>query len=303
MAALALQLDDFPWDTLLQHIEDKQCTPFIGAGACAGVLPLAPDLATKLIEEDERSSGRPCPLPNRQDLGKVCQYLAVTRKSGRWPKMRIVEHLSAYPLPDFENPKQIHRVLADLKLPIYLTTNYDDLMGLAMERNSRTVTRDFARWSKGLRGNSSPFDAGYHPTPQQPVIFHLHGMLSQSASMVATEDDYVDFLVNLSRDLANPPTQAGQKSVLPLPIHTALVSNMLLFVGYSLSDVNFRVILRGLIGSLDVSEIVDGIAIQYSAGDPEEFLKYVSDYFQRSLKMQVFWSTAERFAEELRKRL
>jgi hypothetical protein len=303
MAALAFELDDFPWGTLLQHIRDKQCTPFVGAGACAGILPLAAELATQLIEDDERSSGRRCPLPNRQDLAKVCQYLAVTRKNGRWPKMRIIERLSTYSRPDFENRNQIHRVLADLKLPVYLTTNYDDLLGLAVERNTPNVTRDFARWSKGLRSNSSPFDTGYQPTPQHPVIFHLHGMLGQPASMVATEDDYVDFLVNLSRDLANPPTQAGQKSVLPLPIHTALVSNMLLFVGYSLSDVNFRVILRGLIGSLDVSEIVDGIAIQYSAGDPDEFLKYVADYFQRSLKMQVFWSTAERFAEELRKRL
>ena len=267
-------------------------------------LPLARELARELIEEDERTSGRPCPLPNREDLAKVCQYLAVTRRSGRWPKKRIADILQACPTPDLTNPAQLHRVLADLRLPVYMTTNYDDLLGLAMDRNTVNVTRDFARWSKGLLNQHvSPFDNGYQPTSQNPVVFHLHGALSLPATMVATEDDYVDFLVNVSRDLANPPTQTGQKATLPLPIHTALTSNMLLFVGYSLGDVNFRVILRGLIGSLDLTEVVDSIATQYSAGDPEEFLRYVEAYFERSLKMQVFWSTAEAFAAELRQRL
>jgi hypothetical protein len=176
-------------------------------------------------------------------------------------------------------------------------------MALALQRNTPTVTRDFARWSKGLLRRSSPFDAGYQPTTENPVVFHLHGTLGYPPSMVATEDDYVDFLVNLSRDLANPPTQTGQKAILPLPIHGALTSNMLLFVGYSLSDVNFRVILRGLVGSLDLSEVVDGVAIQYAQNDPEELLQYWEAYFARSLKLQVFWCTAEQFAAELRKRL
>jgi len=29
------------WDELMENIKDKKCTPFIGAGACYGILPLA----------------------------------------------------------------------------------------------------------------------------------------------------------------------------------------------------------------------------------------------------------------------
>ena len=29
-------LTDADWNVLLQRIQDKECTPFIGAGACAG---------------------------------------------------------------------------------------------------------------------------------------------------------------------------------------------------------------------------------------------------------------------------
>ena len=62
--------------------------------------------------------------------------------------------------------------------------------------------------------------------------------------MVASEDDYLDFLVNVSKDLAISPTGPNQRVMLPLPIRTAVSTTTLLFVGYSLADVNFRVMLR-----------------------------------------------------------
>jgi hypothetical protein len=49
-----------------------ECTPFVGAGACAGVLPLAKQLAEDLITEDELETHRQCPLPDRTDLARVC---------------------------------------------------------------------------------------------------------------------------------------------------------------------------------------------------------------------------------------
>jgi hypothetical protein len=300
---MTVKMDRFPWDTVLQSIRAKQCTPFIGAGASRGFLPLAAELAADLIAEDERTSGKPCPLSPRDDLSKACQYLAVTRKSGRWPKTKIAEHFARRGTPHMDDPNQIHRVLADLRLPVYITTNYDDFMGLALERNTATVTRGFARWSKRLMTEDSPLDGGYAPSPTHPVVFHLHGTTRVPASMVASEDDYIDFLVNLSKDLANPPSRPGQKAIIPLPIHQALTSNMLLFVGYGLADINFRVILRSLLGALDLSDLVEGITIQYVDNDAPELLQYVEEYFLRTLKVQVFWCSAQEFAMELRSRM
>ena len=33
-----------------------------------------------------------------------------------------------------------------------------------------------------------------------PVVFHLHGHLGLAESLVLTEDDYLDFLVSISRN-------------------------------------------------------------------------------------------------------
>ncbi len=37
--------DEGDWEGLLYAIKFKQCTPFLGAGACAGVLPLGGEIA------------------------------------------------------------------------------------------------------------------------------------------------------------------------------------------------------------------------------------------------------------------
>ena len=51
--------------------------------------------------------------------------------------------------------------------------------------------------------------AGYKPNENQPLIFHMHGHYSNLESMVLTEDDYLDFLINLTenRNLLPPMLQ------------------------------------------------------------------------------------------------
>ena len=71
--------------------------------------------------------------------------------------------------------------------------------------------------------------------------------------MVLTEDDYLEFLVRMNRDASEP--------LLPPVIRTAF-KDSLLFVGYSLSDWSFRVLFRGLIGSLPAGLGNLSIAVQ-----------------------------------------
>ena len=78
---------------------------------------------------------------------------------------------------------------------------------------------------------------GFVPTPASPVVFHLHGRLSVPESLVLTEDDYLDFLVTVSRD----------QKLLPHQIKRAMAGASLLFIGYRLADWNFRVLHRGLV--------------------------------------------------------
>ena len=72
--------------------------------------------------------------------------------------------------------------------------------------------------------------------------------------MVLTEDDYLAFLVEISTD--------NSERMLPSAIRNALASTSLLFVGYSLSDWDFRVLFRGLMGSLGRTLGMTSIAVQ-----------------------------------------
>ena len=64
-------LQDRDWTLLLRRIKDGKCTPFLGAGACAGILPLGGDIARDWANEYEY------PLADNGDLARVAQYLAV----------------------------------------------------------------------------------------------------------------------------------------------------------------------------------------------------------------------------------
>jgi SIR2-like domain len=295
------------WDTLLRRIKSKACTPFIGAGAAAAYLPLGGGLAQQLAQEFDY------PLADSQDLARVTEFVAVTKRDGLLPKDRIREVIQSVPSPSFENRREIHRVLAGLGLPIYLTTNYDDFMFRALRADGKDVKREVCRWNKLLlEQESSAFDTGYDPTPANPVVFHLHGHADIPESIVVTEDDYLDFLVNISKDLAVSPTGAQQKAALPVRIRSAIRNTTLLFIGYRLADLNFRVVLRGLLSSIEQSTKRISIAVQLrpdtrdskNAGDEvDRMQEYLERYFDWTLNLQVYWGPAADFARELQQRL
>jgi hypothetical protein len=91
--------------------------------------------------------------------------------------------------------------------------------------------------------------------------------------------------------------------MLPFPVRTALRGNTLLFVGYGLRDVNFRVILRAIRRSLPSSNEPLNIAVQYAGDDPQDLQDYLESYFARILKLNVHWSKPKDFATELRKKM
>ncbi len=296
-----MPISENDWRTLLYKIRMGRCTPFVGAGASYPTLPLAAQLATTLVDEYERESSRSCPLPDRGDLAKVTEFLAITYKDAILPKLRIADHIRRLGGSDLGNENDIHRILADFDLPIYLTTNYDDFMLSAIRRTRPAVKREYSRWTKTLLENkASEFDRGYEPTRDQPVVFHLHGHTEVPDAMVVSEDDYLDFLVNTSKDLGVSPLDTRMKTMLPLPIRTAIMTTTLLFVGYGLSDINFRVVLRGLLGSLEPSGQQINIAVQFAGNSTKELQEYLEQYFERTLKLNIFWGSASDFAVKLR---
>ena len=72
------------WKLLLERIKEGRCTPFLGAGARAGALPLGCDIA------QERAKKYNYPLEDSSDLARVARFLAV-RYDPMFPKEQILK--------------------------------------------------------------------------------------------------------------------------------------------------------------------------------------------------------------------
>jgi len=284
------KLEDGDWDILLRRIKDGKCTPFLGAGVNAGLLPLGADIAKKWAAHYHY------PLEDSWDLARVAQFLAVRRRDSMFPKEEAIKELSNVGPPDFTKQALPHGILADLPLPVYLTTNYDDFMAMALRSRNKSPQVEVCRWNDSLQSETSVFSspAGFQPTVGNPLVYHLHGHQDRIESLVLTEDDYLDFLVCISRD----------QTLLPPRVERALTGASLLFIGYRLADWNFRVIFRGLVTNKPVSQRRISVAVQLppAVTDVEQNAqKYLTEYFD-DIKVRVYWGTADEFIAELRTR-
>ena len=282
------------WHTILKRIKDGKCTPFLGAGANYEILPesLGGDIAQQLAEKFEYRG------KDSHDLIRVAQYLAIT-EDAMVPKEEILRLLKeqieqwekAHTLPDFfKKSNEPLGILAELPFPVYITTNYDDLMIKALKAWKKEPKREFCRWNDLLKKRESAFDPEFVPSVANPLIFHLHGYAEKPQSLVLTEDDYINFLVNISSD---------EHKLLPPFIHGIMGGTSLLFIGYALTDWNFRVLFRGLVESMEASLRYATVSVQLPQEVEEE--KYMVEYF-RNIKVDVYWGTAKEFVLELRDR-
>ncbi len=285
---------------ILLKVKDQSSTervvPFIGAGITSVVDETIN--TRKLIKhlKDENS------IPEWVEfkLDKTSQYSDIMPEGifksrnivANYIKKRQDEHLEAmrkekdrgeyFFMPKKNGKKDSMRnplwALANLPIPIYITTNYDTLLEeylIDAKKTPCTIVSNWMGWfgydretadakikdlknkavdkhnnenlkaeEKNLKLIKFNYQAGYY-TVDNPLVFHLHGVIDLPATMVLTEDNYIDFLVSLngkdglSGDIKKIP-------VLPSEIANIFSAKHLLFLGYSLNDINLNVLLRSL---------------------------------------------------------
>lgn len=281
------------WKVLVDKIQRRQCTPFLGAGLSAPHVPLGAEFSARLAKEFGY------PLADVWNLPRVAQFVATSYRDSQFAKGKIADLIlecERQP-PDFSDPAQPHRILAEFGLPMYLTTNYDRFMTRALETFVPEVATVACRWNYETRIAEQAL--AEVPTPGRPLVYHLHGVASNIASMLLTEDDYVDFLMEAQADLAQ---------VVPCPIQEALGTTSLLFVGYGLNDWNFRVLLRSVMRKINKSSKRMNLSVQLPPGDDsiapdrrDEAEAFLCDYLGTE-QVTVYWGDAHEFLAELRQR-
>jgi hypothetical protein len=295
------KLSEEDWKFLLRRIKAQKCTPFLGPGAYTELAPLSLRIAQDWSRHPE------FPFADCNNLPLAAQFLSVLVDTTD-PKDKFIEQFIDLECPGFENPDEPHLVLAALPFPIYITTNYDDLMIRALTRRDKTPKRELCRWNRYIQSDGPPlFSTDYVPSVPNPVVFHLYGYSHTDdgyrktpvpESLVLTEDDYLDFLVNTSKD----------PSLIPPKIQKALTGTTLLLLGYRLDDWSFRVLFRSIVSYLSINPTDIHIAVQLvpvADEAPEDQKRKAQNYFDRYLsrnKMRVHWGKCQDFVADLRRR-
>jgi hypothetical protein len=288
----AVSIDDAGWDDLLQNIGEGICTPFLGAGASVAWLPSAGDLAETWAQQYNY------PLEDSKNLSRVAQFLATTR-SPQFPKIQVQKRFDAVLTPEFHAENDVHALLAGFPLPVYITTNYDDLMVRALRAKNKSPRQELCRWNFLVKQHQpSIYDAepDYQPSAKDPLVYHLHGAIQFPPSLVLTEDDYVDFLINMDEKL------------LPPRVQESFTGASILFLGYGLNDWNFKLLFRTMVTYMQKSMVQTHVSVQLVPLDRKvpqpkrmEALKYLDAYYTK-LNIKVYWGTCRQFSEDLHAR-
>jgi SIR2-like domain len=278
--------DENHYFTIAEKLVAGRIIPFLGAGAnlCDSgeqaweqgrpFLPSGAELAGHLA-----ARGR-YPVPGERNLLRVSEYLAAARGE---------DELYLYLREVFDSqysPTSLHRLLARVAKTLaeggspqllVVTTNYDDLVEQALaeegleydvvwyEAKSNAEARGrFVHRAPGGKPKPIPRPNKYTGLPAElarPAVLKLHGCLDRESpgddSFVITEDSYIDYLA-----------LGDVGALIPIALSQRLTSNSLLFLGYSLSDWNLRVVMNRIWGARKLA--VKSWAVQREPADPHE---------------------------------
>jgi hypothetical protein len=186
------------------------------------------------------------------------------------------------------------QVLANLPFRVLLTTSPYTFLETALAKAGKSPRTAVIRWRKDLRdlidGAIPDVPTGEDPA-RFPLVCHLFGLESATNSLVLTEDDYLEFLVDV-----NLARGENTRDSVPSPVRKAL-SGDLLVLGFSLNSWAFRALYAGLIKSDDARAEKRGICVQLPPSEAEK--AYLHDYLQREAHFEVAWQPLDEYAAGL----
>jgi hypothetical protein len=311
------------WPALITRLNDGQCTPILGEQLSELVLGTPQELARRWAREYN------FPLaPHQQgELPYVAQYLSVHQDTEfprdglvRATRQAILERYKPDLPPPLATPRaplaklfpEVARIrrekgladpyaaLAQLPCAVFVTVATDLLLEEALKAAGKAPRTELCRWNDDLVANipSAFDDESYEPDEFNPLVFHLFGVVTETASLVLTEDDYFDFLIGATRN----------RDLVPQPVKTALADSALLFLGFRMEDWSFRVLYRGLMNAQGGKRLkryanVAGQVLpeesQFLA--PQGAARYLESYFQGA-NISIFWGSVGDFSQELSRR-
>ena len=189
---------------------------FIGAGLS---IPAGFCSWKELLREPAEEIG--LDVEKESDLVNLAQYYSNSKKR------TSIDDLIKDQFSQLVKPTENHKLLSQLPISTFWTTNYDKLIEKALENNMKkpyVKTKD-----EQLRGTNHNFDA---------IVYKLHGDVETPEDAVITRSDYEEFGYN-------------KRKLFREVLEGDLLTKTFLFLGFSFEDPNFNYVIGRLRVLLD----------------------------------------------------
>jgi len=180
---------------LAREIQSGSCVLALGPGASIDSsepqeVPLSVKLAHKLaMELPPTSRDSEIGDLNCDDLRHVAQVVCDLENDPQLLQDRVCEFYQGFSIKTTD----FHTKIASLPFKLCITTTPDDFLYNAFVNAGKSPARGFYHFRKS-RAQSLP-----EPTADRPLVYHLYGYPDEPDSLVITENDLIDFLVNVVR--------------------------------------------------------------------------------------------------------
>lgn len=304
------------WSSICRQINTGQFIPILGPELGEDVFGGTRELASELAEKE----AFPLAKHDRTDLAKVAQFIS-TSQDRRYAQgvvtdqfyARLSKHLSLNANDSNELIKQVvkkiqseedspYRILSELPAAVYLNASHDKLLYHSLKEAMKEPESLFCSW-RGQGVPKKPKPKNKIPTPEKPWVYQVFGEFGKPDTLVLTEDDFFDYMIETSRSKLLLPALTGR-----------LVESSLIFLGFRLTDWRFRVLFRMIVtqkGSEGMKEFSHvGVQVNPDENDlanVELTMKYLESYFQEARgeapSISIYWGSSADFLKELRQRL
>ncbi len=274
-------LSERDWRRLTEAIRRRKCVLVTGPDVALDPEdPQRGSLAVQLANRLAASLPSSIPVGKDDDLARVAQLVYNDAGTDRYDLELEVQDFYQ---PFAEQTTAFHRELASLPFSLCLTTTPDPFLRNAIQATAgKSPLGDFYHFRKGRPNQLSA------ATEKNPIIYGLFGDLQALDSLVLTETDLLEFLVNVVR--AAPPLPAYIASQLADP------QTSFLFLGFGFQRWYARVLLHVLhtYGHRNRSLALEGASFFEHPDRPQTAV-----FFEQELKIEFRQHSWFDFATEL----
>jgi hypothetical protein len=330
---------DFDWKTLCERVVKGDFVPIIGPDIPAEIEGSQRQIAANLAREN----GFPLAPWDSGDLAKVAQYLFIRTGEDnvrdKVRSLRVANARAKFNVPEsvpardlfaniigrlLQDAGSSYSVLAGLKeASVFVSATPDSLLEIALTGVDRAPRELFCKWrdprDSAQSGASLAEDTDGEPSRKNPTLFYAFGKSRKENqhTWVLTEDDFFDYLIRSSR-----------YQLWPGSVKHKMCNSVLMFLGFSLDDWKFRVLLR-MILQMEGAGLLGGKSHVGVQVNPDEATladvirakRYMESYFagrgtmpgavrgddratrKPPPRVDIYWGTAQDFLKDLRDQL